>query len=66
MKFITVINVPDELGHAWLQHMRDFDIAHPGCEFMTLAHGPDMSTEEMRALLNQVAPTFAFKWEKPC
>lgn len=31
--------VPDELQQAWLQHLRDFDAAHPGCHFEIVAEG---------------------------
>ena len=25
--------VPDDMQQAWLQHLRDFDVAHTGCHF---------------------------------
>jgi hypothetical protein len=33
MKILAQCDVPDELANAWLQHLRDFDAAHPGCHF---------------------------------
>lgn len=33
MKIVTHADVPDELAQLWLQHLRDFDAAHPGCHF---------------------------------
>jgi hypothetical protein len=32
-KIFTRAHVPPELEQAWLQHLRDFDTAHPGCHF---------------------------------
>lgn len=33
MKILAQCDVPDDLANAWLQHLRDFDTAHPGCHF---------------------------------
>jgi hypothetical protein len=33
MKIALQCDVPDDLANAWLQHLRDFDVAHPGCHF---------------------------------
>ena len=38
---ITRVLIPEALTKAWLQHVRDFDIAHPGCHF-------DMMVEDSR------------------
>lgn len=57
MKIYVMAEVPDELGQAWLQHLRDFDVAHPGCVFEVLASAPEMGVEAMRAAL-EVAPGF--------
>lgn len=46
MRICTVADIPDELAQAWLQHLRDFDTAHPGCHFSVLAAAANMSTEE--------------------
>ncbi len=51
MKIIAIANVPDELGHAWLQHLRDFDVAHPGCHFEAMADAPDMPIADVVKLL---------------
>jgi len=32
-RIFTRATVPDELEQAWLQHLRDFDAAHPGSHF---------------------------------
>ena len=37
MKIFTVAEIPDELAQDWLQHLRDFDTAHPGCHFQVVA-----------------------------
>jgi hypothetical protein len=47
MKICTIADVPDQLGQAWLQHLRDFDAAHPGCVFRIEAAAPDMRTSEV-------------------
>ena len=38
-KIHTIADVPDELAHDWLQHLRDFDTAHPGCHFEVVVEG---------------------------
>jgi len=40
MKIYTVAHVTPELAREWLQHLRDFDTAHPGCHFEILAEAP--------------------------
>ena len=52
MKITTVANVPDALAQAWLQHLRDFDTAHPGCHFEVFANAPGMPTRDMLAALD--------------
>ena len=47
MKIFTAADVPDELAKAWLQHLRDFDTAHPGCHFEVIAEAPAMSLTEI-------------------
>lgn len=47
MKILTLSTIPDELAHAWLQHLRDFDVAHPGCHFEVAASSPDMTLADM-------------------
>jgi hypothetical protein len=71
VKIFTVAHVPDELQNAWLQHLRDFDTAHPGCHFEVGIDAPD---EPMADLLDRirVEPELSFtqifgraKWAKP-
>jgi hypothetical protein len=59
MKIVTVAEVPDELAHAWLQHLRNFDTEHPGCHFKVLADAPDVSTEDIVDAL-KVEPPLPF------
>ena len=58
MKIYCMAEVPDELGQAWLQHLRDFDTRHPGCVFKVLALSPEMGVEAMRGAA-EVIPGFA-------
>lgn len=59
MKIFTVAHVPDELGQAWLQHLRDFDIAHPGCHFEVGFDAPGMPLAEMVEML-KLDPELSF------
>lgn len=59
MKVYVEAEVPDELWQAWLQHVRDFDTAHPGCVFKVLASAPEMSVEAVCGALAEVVPGFA-------
>jgi hypothetical protein len=71
VKIFTVAHVPEELQQAWLQHLRDFDTAHPGCHFEVGVDGPDMPLADMVRLV-QVEPGLTFtqifertKWRTP-
>lgn len=55
IKVFTVAHVPPELAQAWLQHLRDFDTAHPGCHFQVFADAPDMPIAKAIELL-QINP----------
>ena len=37
----TRATVPEKLQQQWLQHLRDFDTANPGCHFEVGIDGPD-------------------------
>lgn len=43
IRIFTIANVPDDLAKAWLQHLRDFDVAHPGCHFEVMGEAPDLT-----------------------
>ena len=47
IKIFAIAHVPTELKQAWLQHLRDFDVAHPGCHFEVGIDAPEESMEEM-------------------
>jgi len=61
IKIFTVAEVVVELEKAWLQHLRDFDIAHPGCcHFEVMIDGPpDRSMAEMIEML-RIDPSLTF------
>lgn len=40
-KIFTLAQLPPALVNAWLQHLRDFDDAHPECHFEVFADVPD-------------------------
>lgn len=43
--FITA-DIPAGLEQAWLQHVRNFDVAHPGCHFEIAQDAPNMTIME--------------------
>lgn len=59
-KIFTIAHVPDDLNQAWLQHLRDFDAAHPGCHFQVFADAPDVSSEEVLKMM-VVKPDLTFQ-----
>ncbi len=72
MKIFTVAHIPSELQQAWMQHLRDFDTAHPGCHFeVGIEDGPDLTMEQTLARM-VIEPKLTFtqifkrtKWVKP-
>jgi hypothetical protein len=52
--------IPDDLSKAWLQHLRDFDVAHPGCHFEVLADGSNVPVGTMVEMM-RVNPGFDFQ-----
>ena len=71
VKIFTVAHVPDELQQPWLQHLRDFDSAHPGCHFEVGIDGPEESSADMiKRIQVELGLTFTTilartKWSKP-
>lgn len=61
VKVFTVAHVPEHLTQAWLQHLRDFDVAHPDCHFEVMADAPEMSFVDM---LHQVRVTPGLTFEQ--
>ena len=60
MKVYTIATVPDELVQKWLQHLRDFDTANPGCHFEVAADAPNLTVREMLELI-KVSPDLTFQ-----
>jgi len=60
MKIFTVADVPDELSQAWLQHLREFDDAHPGCHFQVAADAPELPMAKIIEML-QINPGLDFQ-----
>jgi len=56
--FIKAV-LPDAVVGAWNQHVRDFDVANPGCRFEVWADAPDMTAEEIVETL-RVTPGLPF------
>ena len=67
MKIHFEIELPDELGPAFFQHIRDFDIKHDprheGKVKMALTTESHHSIEEMKALLDGIRPRPEFLQE---
>jgi hypothetical protein len=59
VKVFTIAHLPEEFVQPWLQHLRDFDTAHPGCHFEVAHDAPDMSLQEMMQRLT-VSPELTF------
>lgn len=57
IKIVTVAHVPPELEKQWLQHLRDFDIANPGCHFEVMVDAAAEKTiAEMMDTLRSIDP----------
>ena len=56
----TRATLPEDLHQKWLQHLRDFDTAHPGCHFEVYVDVPDASMADVVKLL-QVKPGLTFE-----
>lgn len=52
VKITTTAEVPVEFADAWLQHLRDFDVAHPGCHFKVDALAPEMTLMEVKRMMD--------------
>lgn len=66
-KIYTIAHVPDGLLQQWLQHLRDFDTAHPGCHFQVCLDGPPSLTmaEMMERIRVEPDLTFEQIFERP-
>ena len=56
IKILIVADLPDELGRAWCQHVRDFDVSHFGCHFTITALAPDKTVKELGEILDVKPP----------
>lgn len=59
VKIFTCAHLPEKLQQTWLQHLRDFDAAHPGCHFEVGIDGPEATTAEMIKMI-RVEPELTF------
>lgn len=55
IKVFIIAHIAPELQQRWLQHLRDFDTANPGCHFEVMADAPDVS---MRDIVERMKLTF--------
>ena len=58
-KLFIIAHIPAALERELLQHVRDFDTAHPGCHFEIGVDGPERSIVEMVEAL-RVDPALTF------
>jgi hypothetical protein len=66
VKIVIKADVPAEALNDWLQHVRDFDTAHPGCRFQASIDALDMPMDQAIEML-KIDPPFGqlFKLKKP-
>ena len=57
----TRAHLPDGLSQKWLQHLRDFDAAHPGCHFEVGVDGPE---EPFAELIRKLTVEPGLTWTK--
>jgi hypothetical protein len=58
-KVFIIAHLPPALENAFLQHVRDFDIARPGCHFEMGVEGPDLTIVQMVEAL-RLDPALSF------
>ena len=58
-KVFIIAHVSSELEQPFLQHLRDFDVAHPGCHFEVGVDAPDVTIGQMIERL-RVEPGLTF------
>lgn len=44
----------------FIQHIRDFDVAHADCSFGVFTAAGDLSNDEMMGILKQITPPFPY------
>lgn len=60
VRIFTIATVPEALAKLWLQHLRAFDIAYPGCHFDVAADAPDVTLAEAVEMV-RLNPDLSFK-----
>jgi hypothetical protein len=58
-KTFIIAYIPTGLEKAFVQHVRDFDVAHPGCHFEIGVEAPHASLAEMVDML-RIDPALTF------
>ena len=58
-KTFIIGHLPDGLEKTFIQYIRDFDVAHPGCYFDIVIEAPNKSVIEAIEML-RVDPDFTF------
>ena len=51
MKVLLTANIPEVLEFEWLKHIREFDVAHPGCLFQIVGETAQ-STDKIIQLMH--------------
>jgi hypothetical protein len=59
IKTFIIAHLPPGLEKAFVQHVRDFDVAHPGCHFEIGVEAPTLSLVEAVDML-RVDPALTF------
>jgi hypothetical protein len=59
-KVFTIATMPQDLAQKWLQHLRDFDQAHPECHFEVMVDAPPGVNIVDAVLALHVEPELSF------
>jgi hypothetical protein len=51
MKILLTANIPEVLEFEWLTHVREFDVAHPGCLFQIVGDTAQSTNKIIRLML---------------
>lgn len=60
IKFMVMVELDDELGNAWLQHVQNFNNKYPKCKFEVVASAPEKTTGEIANMLKITPPLSVF------
>lgn len=64
VKIFTRAHVPEDLANAWLQHLRNFDVAHPGCHFEVAVDNGTSVVDAVEMMRIEPALTFSRIFER--